>query len=76
MAWLGSWGSTPHRTDTINTLLKRIAGSDGGGGGESGFGPPGSLVAADGTRYWDKTDKIDWVADSTWPGGWYQLTGG
>lgn len=32
-----SWGSTPHRTDTINTLLKRIAGglADGttGGGG-------------------------------------------
>lgn len=30
-----SWGSTPHRTDTVNTLLKRIAGgiANGGGGG-------------------------------------------
>jgi hypothetical protein len=33
-----SWGSTPHRTDTVNTLLKRIAGgiANGGGGGGGG----------------------------------------
>lgn len=74
-----SWGSTPHRTDTVNTLLKRIAGglaAGGGGGGESGDGPPGSLVAADGVTYWDRTNKILWVADSTEAGGWYQALGG
>lgn len=75
-----SWGSTPHRSDTINTLLKRIAGgladgTTGGGGGESGFGPPGSLVAEDGVTYWDKTGKILWIADSTVVGGWYQALG-
>lgn len=72
-----SWGSTPHRTDTVNTLLKRIAGSlaDGGGGGVSGDGPPGSLVAEDGTTYWDKVGKVLWIADSTEAGGWYQALG-
>ena len=34
----GSWGTTPHRTDTVNTLLKRIASSTSGGGGGGGGG--------------------------------------
>lgn len=77
-----SWGSTPHRTDTVNTLLKRIAGGlaagGGGGGGESGSGSPeGSVTANPGTTYWDSVNEVFWVKSTgTGNTGWYQLVGG
>lgn len=73
-----SWGTTPHRTDTINTLLKRIAGSDGGGGGgETGNGSPEGVVTAEaGTTYFDAVGSIFWVKGSgSGNTGWIQLVG-
>lgn len=46
MAWVSSWGTTPHRQDTINTLLKRIASSASGGSGGGGGGGSGNLSGA------------------------------
>lgn len=76
-----SWGSTPHRSDTVNTLLKRIAGgianNGSGTGGETGSGSPeGVLTAEPGTTYWDSTNEIFWVKDSgSGNTGWFQLVG-
>lgn len=77
-----SWGSTPHRSDTINTLLKRIAGgveniSAGGtgGGGLVGIVPPEGVVTADpGTMYEDRNFRTFWYKE-TGAGntGWTQL---
>lgn len=54
-----SWGSTPHRSDTLNTLLKRIAGgiannaTQGGGAAGAGYvysysgSPPPAFLPTD-----------------------------
>lgn len=78
-----SWGTTPHRTDTINTLLKRIAGGDGGGGGGgSGTGqagivgvvdPEGVVTATPGTTYVNTANGTFWVKQSgSGNTGWQQ----
>lgn len=61
-------GSTPLRTDTINTLLKRIAGNtSGGGGGGGGSGlvgtvdPNGNVSADPGTTYANSANATFWV---------------
>ena len=65
-----SWGCTPHRTDTINTLLKRIAGStDGGGGGGGGFtvgvvDPNGVVTGSPGDGYVNTANKTLWIKES------------
>ena len=68
-----SFGCTPHRQDTINTLLKRIAGSASGGGGGgggsanmSGSGSPVGVVTptAINIEYFD-----------TFNAAWYWSTG-
>lgn len=77
-----SGGSTPRRSDTINTLLKRIAGgianNGSGGGGETGSGSPEGVVTANpGVTYWDSMNEVFWVKNSgTGNTGWYQLVGG
>lgn len=81
-----SWGTTPHRTDTINTLLKRIAGADssgGGGGGGSGTGesgivgvvdPEGVVTATPGTTYYNSADATFWVKHTgSGNTGWQQI---
>lgn len=76
-----SWGTTPHRTDTINTLLKRIAGADsgGGGGGTGGAGlvgvvdPEGVVSATPGTTYVNTDNGTLWVKQSgSGNTGWQQ----
>lgn len=69
-------GTTPLRTDTINTLLKRIAGSDGGGGGGGGgsgtgqsgivgvVDPEGVVTATPGTVYLNTALQTFWVKQS------------
>ena len=70
-------GTTPLRTVTINTLLKRIAGADssggGGGGGGSGTGqsgivgvvdPEGVVTATPGTLYTNTATSNVWVKRS------------
>lgn len=68
-----SWGTTPHRSDTVNTLLKRIAlGVDAGtaGGGTGGAGivgvvdPEGVVTAPPGTPYANTLLKSFWYKES------------
>lgn len=77
-----SFGTTPHRTDTINTLLKRIAGADssgGGGGGSGGPGivgavaPEGVVTAPPGTWYENETNAtMYWKRSGVGNTGWVQ----
>lgn len=70
-----SWGTTPHRTDTINTLLKRIAcgtsgggGGGGGSGGLSGSGDPTNVVTPTFANQWYRdtsTDNYYWAEGLT-----------
>lgn len=65
-------GCDPLPTDTINTLLKRIAGSASGGGGGGGSGlftlgvvdPEGVVTAPAGTGYLNTALQTMWIKQS------------
>jgi len=66
---------SPGQSDAVEVYLLCSL-SNNSSGGLSGEGSPvGVLTEANGVTYWDTLNKIFWVADDTWPGGWYQLVG-
>jgi hypothetical protein len=76
-----SFGATPHRQDTVNTLLKRIAGgiaNGGGGGGSSnnisGAGSPVGVVTPDAVNqfYRDETGDVLWQSTGLTNADWLQ----
>lgn len=76
-----SWGSTPHRSDTVNTLLKRIAGGIANGGGGSGSsnnisgaGSPVGVVTPDAVNqfYRDTASNSLWQSTGLTNADWYQ----
>lgn len=66
-----SWGTTPHPSDTINTLLKRIALSITGGAANanmSGHGSPLGVVTPNAQDIWYRdvdTDNYWWATGAT-----------
>jgi len=72
---------TPQRQDTINTLLKRIAGSTSGGGGGTAFqdlsgnGSPVGVVTPDAVnqKYRDSLNDTYWWATGLTNTDWQQF---
>ena len=71
-----SGGCTPRRTDTINTALKRIAGSTAGGGAGfanmSGVGSPLNVVVPNAINitYRDTSTDNYWWSTTALSSGW------